>query len=181
MSVVDSVTGSCQINKHNTCWFIFLKAILNVLSQIKYSSVNCHVDSVSSTSSCYHFVACLVGWFPVQKQLMSNLVCCDIGVQCGFLGDIVDILDGWPGPLTVVSHINTLMRSCQDFFGLLRLLPWASPLHSWCSLRRDLPHIALSMSRIMRHYQWDARYVVIPCIHVDALPGGFLDFLDNWS
>ena len=31
-SVVDSVVGSSQINKHNTCWFIFL----NVLSQIKY-------------------------------------------------------------------------------------------------------------------------------------------------
>ena len=35
-SVVDSVVGNCQINKHNTCWFIFLKAILNVLGQIKY-------------------------------------------------------------------------------------------------------------------------------------------------
>ena len=34
--VVDSVIGSCKINKHNTCWFIFLKAILKVLGQIKY-------------------------------------------------------------------------------------------------------------------------------------------------
>ena len=32
----DSVVDSCQIHKHNTSWFIFLKAILNVLSQIKY-------------------------------------------------------------------------------------------------------------------------------------------------
>ena len=35
-SVVDSVIGSCKINKHNTCWFIFLKAILKMLGQIKY-------------------------------------------------------------------------------------------------------------------------------------------------
>ena len=35
-SVVDSVIGSCKTNKHNTCWLIFLKAILKVLGQIKY-------------------------------------------------------------------------------------------------------------------------------------------------
>ena len=52
-----------------------------------------------------------------------------------------------------LAYIHTLgpspsVRSCQDFLLSpgLRLLPRASPRHSWCILRRDLdPHTILSV------------------------------------
>ena len=64
------------------------------------------------------------------------------------------------------SYQHSQWGLARTSFGLLRLLPWASPLHSWCPLRRDLPHIALNMSRIVRHYQVRCQVCSVPCIRV---------------
>ena len=131
------------------------------------SSVNCHVDSVSPHCLFPLLWRVLCGGFPFIEAADE---------QPGLLWHWSAVWPFW-GHCWSFWWLTRLAYCCESYqhsqwdlartsFGLLRLLPWASPLHSWCPLRRDLPHITLYMSRIVRHYQVRCQVCSVPCIRV---------------
>ena len=105
------------------------------------SSVNCHVDSVSPRRLVTLLWRVLCGGFPFRSSWWATWSAVTLECSGPFWGHCWSFW--WLTRLAYCceSYQHSQWGLARISFGLLRLLPWASPLHSWTNFELQFQFI----------------------------------------